>query len=144
MNNITYTPKKEQIERRWYVVDASGKVLGRLATRVATAVRGKDKPYFTPHLDTGDFVIVVNADKVRVTGRKLKDKMYRYHTGYVAHLRERNLETMLASKPEWVILHAVKGMLPKNKLGRKLLSKVKVYRGPVHPHTAQKPIPLDV
>jgi len=138
----TYIPKAADIERKWFVVDASGKTLGRLATRVAEVVRGKHKPYFTPHLDTGDFVVVVNAEKVRVTGGKLDDKMYYRHSGYISGLKETNLRGMLARKPENVILLAVKGMLPKNNLGRRLLTKVKVYRGPNHPHAAQRPAPL--
>jgi large subunit ribosomal protein L13 len=144
VDDRTFIPKESDIERRWFVVDAEGKVLGRLATRVAQIVRGKEKAYFTPHLDTGDFVVVVNADKVRVTGNKPADKMYYRHSGYVGHLKETSLGRMLARKPEWVILHAVRGMLPKNRLGRKLLKKVKVYRGPNHPHAAQNPQPLDV
>ena len=140
----TFIPKESDIERRWFVVDAEGKVLGRLATRIAQVVRGKEKVYFTPHLDTGDFVVVVNADKVRVTGKKEDDKIYYRHSGYVGHLKKTTLGQMLARKPEWVIMHAVRGMLPKNRLGRKLLKKVKVYRGPNHPHAAQNPQPLDV
>ena len=139
MNDRTFIPKENDIERRWFVVDAEGKVLGRLATRIAQIVRGKEKAYFTPHLDTGDFVVVVNADKVRVTGNKPKDKIYYRHSGYVGHLKERSLGRMLARKPEWVVLHAVRGMLPKNRLGRKMLKKLKVYRGPDHEHQAQKP-----
>jgi large subunit ribosomal protein L13 len=138
----TYIPKAADIQRQWYVVDATGQTLGRLATRIAEVVRGKRKPYFTPHLDTGDFVVVVNAEKVRVTGRKLDDKMYYRHSGYIGGLKATNLRTLLARKPERVIEYAVKGMLPKNKLGRQLLGKVKVYRGPNHPHAAQRPEPL--
>ncbi|MGD8718617.1 MAG: 50S ribosomal protein L13 [Candidatus Zixiibacteriota bacterium] len=144
MHEKTFIPKKDDIEQRWFVVDADGKVLGRLATRVAQIVRGKEKPYFTPHLDTGDFVIVINADKIRVTGNKLRDKTYYRHSGYVGHLKEASLGQLMERKPEWVILHAVRGMLPKNRLGRKLLKKVKVYRGPNHPHAAQNPQTLDV
>ena len=142
MEGRTYIPKAADIRRQWYVVDATGKTLGRLATRIAEVVRGKHKPYFTPHLDTGDFVVVVNAEKVRVTGRKLDDKMYYRHSGYISGLKATNLRTLLARKPERVIEYAVKGMLPKNKLGRQLLGKVKVYRGPNHPHAAQRPEPL--
>jgi large subunit ribosomal protein L13 len=138
----TYIPKAADIQRQWYVVDATGQTLGRLATRIAEVVRGKRKPYFTPHLDTGDFVVVVNAEKVRVTGRKLDDKMYYRHSGFIGGLKATNLRTLLARKPERVIEYAVKGMLPKNKLGRQLLGKVKVYRGPNHPHAAQRPEPL--
>ena len=140
----TFIPKESDIERRWFVVDAEGKVLGRLATRIAQIVRGKEKVYFTPHLDTGDFVVVVNADKIRVTGKKVTDKIYYRHSGYIGNLKKTTLGQMLARKPEWVIMHAVRGMLPKNRLGRKLLKKVKVYRGPTHPHAAQNPQPLDV
>lgn len=144
MNERTYIPKEKEIERRWFVVDADGKVLGRLATRIAQIVRGKEKPYFTPHLDAGDFVVVVNAEKVRVTGNKMRDKTYYRHSGYVGHLKEEPLARLIERKPEWVVLHAVRGMLPKNRLGRKLLKKVKVYRGPSHPHAAQRPQPLKV
>jgi large subunit ribosomal protein L13 len=144
VNERTYIPKEKEIERRWFVVDADGKVLGRLATRIAQIVRGKEKPYFTPHLDAGDFVVVVNAEKVRVTGNKMRDKTYYRHSGYVGHLKEEPLARLIERKPEWVVLHAVRGMLPKNRLGRKLLKKVKVYRGPSHPHAAQRPQPLKV
>lgn len=144
MNDKTFIPKEKDIERRWFVVDADGKVLGRLATRIAQVVRGKEKAYFTPHLDTGDFVVVVNAAKVRVTGEKRADKTYYRHSGYVGHLKSATLGRVMARRPEWVILHAVRGMLPKNRLGRKLLKKVKVYRGPHHPHAAQNPRPLEV
>jgi large subunit ribosomal protein L13 len=144
VNDKTFIPKEKDIERRWFVVDADGKVLGRLATRIAQVVRGKEKAYFTPHLDTGDFVVVVNAAKVRVTGEKRADKTYYRHSGYVGHLKSATLGRVMARRPEWVILHAVRGMLPKNRLGRKLLKKVKVYRGPHHPHAAQNPRPLEV
>lgn len=135
----TYVPKKEGIERRWLVVDATGQTLGRLATRVATLLRGKGKPYYTPHMDTGDFVVVVNAARVRVTGKKLTDKIYYHHTGFRGGLRSAPLAEMLARKPEFVVTHAVRGMLPKTKLGRRLLKKLKVYAGPTHPHQAQRP-----
>lgn len=131
-----------EIERKWFVVDAADQVLGRLATRVATILRGKHKPTFTPHLDVGDHVIVVNAEKVHLTGRKLRDKMYRWHTGYIGALREVNAETMLRTHPERVIEWAVQGMLPKNRLGRAMAKKLKVYRGTAHPHEAQRPEPL--
>jgi large subunit ribosomal protein L13 len=131
-------------ERKWFVVDAQGQVLGRLATRVATILRGKHKPTFTPHLDGGDHVIVVNAEKIHLTGRKLHDKMYRWHTGYIGALREVNAETMLRTHPERVIEWAVQGMLPKNRLGRAMAKKLKVYRGTAHPHQAQRPEPLAV
>ncbi len=131
-----------ETERKWFVVDAANQVLGRLASRVATILRGKHKPTFTPHLDMGDHVIVVNAEKVHLTGRKLRDKMYRWHTGYIGGLREVNAETMLRTHPERVIEWAVQGMLPKNRLGRAMVKKLKVYRGTAHPHEAQRPEPL--
>ena len=140
----TYVPKPEEVQKRWYVVDAEGKVLGRLASKIAAVLRGKHKPYFSPHLDTGDYVIVVNADKVRVTGRKLEQKIYRHHTGYPGGLREVPLEELLRKHPERVIERAVWGMLPHNRLGRKLLRKLKVYAGPEHRHHAQKPEPLEI
>jgi len=128
-----------EIERKWFVVDAQGQVLGRLATRVATILRGKHKPTFTPHLDGGDHVIVLNAEKVHLTGRKLRDKLYRWHTGYIGALREVTAETMLRTHPERMIEWAVQGMLPKNRLGRAMAKKLKVYRGADHPHQAQRP-----
>ena len=130
------------IERKWYVVDADGVVLGRLASRVATILRGKHKRTFTPHLDTGDHVVVVNADKVHLTGRKRTDKLYRWHTGYIGGLREVTAETMLRTHPERVVEWAVQGMLPKNRLGKAMAKKLKVYRGPEHPHAAQQPAGL--
>ncbi|WP_291320942.1 50S ribosomal protein L13 [Desulfonatronospira sp.] len=135
----TYSPKPEDIKRNWYVVDARDRILGRLATRIATKLRGKDKPEFAPHMDTGDFVVVVNAEQIKVTGDKLKQKKYYYHTGYPGGIKETSLDRMLQKKPEEVIKKAVGRMLPKNKLGRKLLKKLKVYSGPEHPHTAQQP-----
>lgn len=140
----TYTPKKEEIEKKWYLVDASGLVLGRLATKIATILRGKDKPLFTPHLDLGDFVVVINAEKVRLTGKKLSDKVYYHHTGYPGGLISITAEKLLASKPEEVITNAVWGMLPKGKLGKAIIKKLKVYRGENHPHKAQGPEPLSV
>ena len=140
----TPMPKENEIERKWYVVDAEGKVLGRLATRVATILRGKHKPLFAPHLDVGDHVVVLNAEKVHLTGRKLQDKMYRWHTGYIGGLREVNAEKMLRTHPERVIEWAVQGMLPKNRLGRAMAKKLKVYRGAAHPHQAQQPHVLEV
>ena len=130
------------IERKWYVVDADGVVLGRLASRVATILRGKHKATFTPHLDMGDHVVVVNADKIHLTGRKRTDKLYRWHTGYIGGLREVTAETMLRTHPERVIEWAVQGMLPKNRLGKAMAKKLKVYRGTEHPHAAQQPGPL--
>ena len=135
----TAIPKENQIEKKWWVIDAEGKVLGRLATEVAKLLRGKHKPYYTPFLDTGDYVIVVNAEKIKVTGKKLDKKLYRYHSGYLGNLREFTLREMLQRHPERVIEEAVWGMLPKNKLGRKMFRKLKVYRGPEHPHQAQQP-----
>jgi large subunit ribosomal protein L13 len=140
----TSMPKESDIQRKWYVVDAQGKVLGRLATRVATILRGKHKPSFSPHLDVGDHVVVINAEKVQLTGRKLKDKQYRWHTGYIGGLKEVNAETMLRTHPDRVIEWAVEGMLPKNRLGRAMAKKLKVYRGAEHPHDAQQPQPLEV
>ena len=140
----TSMPKESDIQRKWYVVDAEGQVLGRLATRVATVLRGKHKPIFTPHLDVGDHVVVINAEKVQLTGRKLKDKQYRWHTGYIGGLKEVSAETMLRTHPDRVIEWAVEGMLPKNRLGRAMAKKLKVYRGAEHPHTAQQPQPLAV
>ena len=139
----TAQPKLETITRKWYLVDADGKVLGRLATRVATILRGKHKPYFAPHLDVGDHVVVVNAEKIHLTGRKLTDKIYRWHTGYIGGLREVSAEKMLRAHPERVIEWAVQGMLPKGRLGRAMAKKLKVYRGPEHPHQSQKPEPLE-
>jgi large subunit ribosomal protein L13 len=140
----TPMPKENEIERKWYVVDADGKVLGRLATRVATILRGKHKPLFAPHLDVGDHVVVLNAEKVHLTGRKLQNKQYRWHTGYIGGLREVSAEKMLRTHPERVIEWAVQGMLPKNRLGRAMAKKLKVYRGAAHPHQAQQPQVLEV
>ena len=143
-NMATPMPKENEIERKWYVVDAEGKVLGRLATRVATILRGKHKPLFAPHLDVGDHVVVLNAEKVHLTGRKLQNKQYRWHTGYIGGLREVSAEKMLKTHPERVIEWAVQGMLPKNRLGRAMAKKLKVYRGAAHPHQAQRPQVLEV
>ncbi len=140
----TYSAKPEEIERTWYVVDAEGKTLGRLAAEIAKILRGKHKPIYTPHVDTGDFVIVVNADKVRVTGKRLDQKIYYRHSGYIGGLKAVPLRRMLETHPERVIEHAVKGMLPKNRLGRKMYKKLKVYASPDHPHQAQKPQPLEL
>jgi large subunit ribosomal protein L13 len=138
----TYTAKPGEIERHWYVVDAEAKTLGRLATQIADVLRGKGKPAYTPHVDTGDFVIVVNAEKVHVTGQKLDQKIYYRHSGYPGGLRERTLREQLARRPEEVLRKAVKGMLPKNKLAAAQLRKLKIYAGPDHPHAAQSPEPL--
>jgi large subunit ribosomal protein L13 len=140
----TYSPKASELQHNWYVVDATDKILGRLATEVAVYLRGKHKPEFAPHMDNGDFVIVVNADKIKVTGSKLTQKKYYRHSGYIGGLKETNLNTLLGSKPERVIEHAIKGMLPKNALGRAIFKKLKVYAGPDHPHTAQNPASLDI
>ncbi len=140
----SYVAKPLEVERKWYVVDAEGKTLGRLASEIASILRGKRKPIYTPHVDTGDFVIVINAEKVAVTGKKMEQKLYRHHTGYIGNLKEVPLKEMIAKKPEEVIRHAVKGMLPKNSLGRKMLKKLKVYAGPNHNHQAQKPEVLDI
>jgi len=133
--------RKDTVERKWHLVDAKGKTLGRLASRVAILLRGKHKPIFTPHLDTGDFVVVVNAEKVSLTGQKWKEKLYIHHSGYPGGLKSISAEQMLQKKPERLITMAVQGMLPKNKLGRKLIKKLKVYAGESHPHQAQQPQP---
>jgi len=135
----TYSAKKGEIERSWYLVDAENKVLGRLATKIATVLRGKHKPVFTPHVDTGDFVIVINAEKVHLTGRKMENKLYYRHSGYPGGLKVRSAEEVLKKKPGNLIKLAVRGMLPKNKLGRKQINKLKVYSGSDHPHKAQMP-----
>ncbi|HEX3453054.1 MAG TPA: 50S ribosomal protein L13 [Gaiellaceae bacterium] len=135
----TWNAKPGEITRDWHVVDAEGQTLGRLATRIADTLRGKDKPQYTPHVDTGDFVVVVNAEKVAVTGNKLDQKMYHRHSGYPGGLRSRTLREQLDRRPEEVIRKAVKGMLPRNRLGRAQLRKLKVYAGPEHPHSAQAP-----
>lgn len=140
----TALPTVDEIPRTWWVVDAEGLTLGRLATEVARRLRGKHKPIYTPHLDTGDFIIVVNAEKVAVTGNKEEAKLYRRYTGYPGGLKERTLANMRAAFPERIIEHAVKGMLPKNRLGRRMYKKLKVYAGPDHPHQAQNPQPLDL
>ncbi len=140
----TYVASANDRERNWLVVDAEGETLGRLATQIADVLRGKRKPQYTPHVDTGDFVVVVNAEKVRVTGKKRSDKLYYRHSGYPGGLRARSFEDMLARRPEDIIRLAVKGMMPRNRLARKQLTKLKVYAGPEHPHVAQKPQPLEL
>ena len=140
----TFSAKPADVERDWFVVDADGKTLGRLATEVARRLRGKHKPEYTPHVDTGDYIVVVNADKVRVTGNKTTDKMYYRHTGYPGHLRERTFAKQQAEKPESVVELAVKGMLPRNRLGRAMAKKLKVYAGAEHRHHAQQPKPLEL
>ena len=140
----TFSAKLSDIDRKWYIVDANGKVLGRLASEISMVLRGKHKPIFTPHMDTGDFVIVVNAEKVKLTGNKLKDKKYYSHTGYPGGIKETTAGKLLNEKPERVLISAVRGMLPKNRLGRQLIKKLKIYAGPEHPHTAQNPKVLNV
>jgi len=140
----TYSFKQDEFERTWYVIDATDQILGRLSTLIATKLRGKDKPEFTPHVDSGDFIVVVNAEKVKVTGRKMEQKKYYRHSGYPGGLREASLKTVLGSKPERVLYQAVRGMLPKNRLGRAQLKKLKIYSGPEHPHQAQKPQELSL
>jgi large subunit ribosomal protein L13 len=137
MNSFMANPAK--VERKWYVVDATGYTLGRLASEVAKVLRGKNKPVFTPHIDTGDYVVIVNAEKIKVTGKKLDQKIYYHHSEYVGGMKETTLREMLAKKPEKVVELAVKGMLPKGPLGRQMFTKLHVYAGPEHPHAAQKP-----
>ena len=140
----TYSAKPGEIAREWYLVDADGQTLGRLATRIADTLRGKGKPQFTPHVDTGDFVVVVNAEKIQVTGNKLDQKRYYRHSGYPGGLRSRTLREQLDRRPEEVIRTAVKGMIPRTRLGRQQLRKLRVYAGPDHPHAAQQPQPMEV
>ena len=140
----TFTAKPASVKRDWYIVDAEGKTLGRLATELARRLRGKHKPEYTPHVDTGDYIVVVNAAKVRVTGRKATDKMYHRYTGYIGNMKSFNFETLIDKHPERVIQHAVKGMLPRNPLGRAMFKKLKVYAGNEHRHTAQQPKPLEI
>jgi large subunit ribosomal protein L13 len=140
----TYVATPADRERNWLVVDAAGKTLGRLATQIADLLRGKGKPEYTPHVDVGDFVVVINAEKIAVTGNKLADKRYYRHSGYPGGLRSRTLGDMLERRPEEVIRRAVRGMMPRNRLARKQLTKLKVYAGPDHPHAAQKPQPLEI
>ena len=140
----TFVTQQEDVQREWFVVDATGKTLGRLATRVAYVLRGKHKPVYSPAVDTGDYVIVVNAEKIHVTGRKMDQKMYYQHSGYPGGLRETPLRKMLRRHPTHAVEHAVRGMLPKNRLGRQMLKKLKVYAGPHHPHEAQQPKELEL
>jgi large subunit ribosomal protein L13 len=140
----TYVATPAERQRDWYVVDAEGKTLGRLATGIAATLRGKLKPEYTPHIDTGDFVIVINAEKIQVTGDKLAQKLYWRHSGYPGGIKSRSLAQMLERRPEEVIRKAVKGMLPRNRLARKQITKLKVYSGPEHPHQAQQPKPLEI
>lgn len=140
----TFSAKAEEINREWFLIDAEGKTLGRMASEIALRLRGKHKPEFTPHVDTGDYIVVVNAEKLVVTGNKLNDKMYHHHTGFVGNLKSINLKDLLQKHPERVIEKAVKGMLPKNSLGRQMYRKLKVYAGPSHPHEAQEPKALEI
>lgn len=140
----TYMAHAETVERKWYVVDAEGVVLGRLASQVASVLRGKNKPTYTPNVDTGDFVIVINTDKVLLTGKKLEDKYYRYHTGYIGGLKEIPYKKMMAEKSDLVVYEAVKGMLPKNSLGRAMLKKLRVYKGAEHKQQAQCPVEMKI
>ena len=140
----TVSAKAETVQRDWFLVDATNKTLGRLATELAVRLRGKHKPVYTPHVDTGDYIVVVNAEKIAVTGAKLDDKMYHHVTGYIGNIKSISLKGLLATHPERVIEIAVKGMLPKNPLGRAMYSKLKVYKGPNHPHSAQQPQALDI
>jgi large subunit ribosomal protein L13 len=140
----TYSARAQDVRRQWHLIDAEGKTLGRLATEVARRLRGKHKPEFTPHVDTGDYVVIINAEKVHVTGNKMSDKMYHHHTGYIGNLKSISLEKQLDKRPEKVIQLAVKGMMPRGPLGRAMLSKLKVYAGSEHPHAAQQPQPLEL
>ena len=140
----TFTATPATINHKWYVVDATDKVLGRLATEVASRLRGKHKAEYTPHMDTGDYIVIINAEKIRVTGNKVQDKMYYRYSGYIGGLKQINFEKLLAKSPEQILERAVKGMLPKGPLGRDLYRKLKVFSGPQHDHTAQQPIPLEI
>ena len=140
----TFSAKAQVVKRDWYLVDVDGKTLGRVASEIARRLRGKHKAEFTPHVDTGDYIVVINAEKVRVSGKKAKDKMYHHHTGYMGNLRSFSFEKMIERAPERVIAEAVKGMLPKNPLGRAMLAKLKVYAGPTHSHQAQQPQALEL
>ena len=140
----TVSAKKESVSREWYVVDATDKTLGRLSTAIANRLRGKHKPEYTPHVDTGDYIVVVNAEKVRVTGNKTTDKIYHHHTGYPGGIKSITFDKLIDKAPEQVIEKAVKGMMPKNKLSRSMLSKLKIYAGSAHPHSAQQPMPLEI
>ena len=140
----TFSAKPAEVKREWHVIDASGKTLGRLASEIARRLRGKHKPIYTPHVDTGDYIIVVNASKIRVSGRKPTDKVYYRHTGYIGHMKSASFEELMAKKPERVLQLAVTGMLPKNPLGRAMAKKLKIYRGADHRHAAQQPQPLEI
>ncbi len=140
----TFSAKPETVKRDWYVVDAKDKTLGRLSTEIARRLRGKHKPEYTPHVDTGDYIVVINAEKVRVTGNKSKDKLYHHHTGFIGNLKTISFEKLQAKAPERIIEKAVKGMLPRNSLGRTMYRKLKVFAGPEHNHSAQQPKPLEI
>ena len=140
----TFSAKNHDIDRNWYLVDAQNKTLGRLSTEIASRLRGKHKPIFTPHVDTGDYIVVINASKIRVTGNKMTDKIYYKHTGYIGNLKSENLETMLEKYPERVLMKSVRGMLPKSKLGNAMIKKLRVFAGPEHTHIAQQPEPLEL
>ena len=140
----TFSAKKNDINRNWYLVDAQNKTLGRLSTEIAIRLRGNHKPIYTPHVDTGDYIVVVNASKIRVTGKKMTDKVYYKHTGYIGNLKSENLETMLEKYPEKVLMKSVRGMLPKTKLGSVMIKKLRVFAGPEHTHVAQQPEPLEI
>jgi len=140
----TYSAKAETVKREWFVVDATDKILGRLSTEIARRLRGKHKPEYTPHVDTGDYIVVINAEKIRVTGNKESDKLYQHHTGYIGSLKTVNLATLRKIHPDRIIKQSVKGMLPKNSLGRAMFKKLKVYAGSTHEHAAQQPQPLEI
>ena len=140
----TFSAKKNDINRNWYLVDAQNKTLGRLSTEIANRLRGKHKPIYTPHVDTGDYIVVVNASKIRVTGKKMTDKVYYKHTGYIGNLKSENLETMLKKSPEKVLMKSVRGMLPKTKLGSVMIKKLRVFAGPEHTHVTQQPEHLEI
>ncbi|MBL1433140.1 MAG: 50S ribosomal protein L13 [Gammaproteobacteria bacterium] len=140
----TFSAKAETVTRDWFVIDASGKTLGRMATEIARRLRGKHKAEFTPHVDTGDYIVVVNAEKVEVTGKKAQNKLYHHHTGFIGSLKTINFSDLQQKAPEQIIIKAVKGMLPRNPLGRAMMKKLKVYAGPVHQHSAQQPLPLEI
>ncbi len=140
----TVSTKPAEVRRDWYLIDATDKTLGRLASEIARRLRGKHKPEYTPHVDTGDYIVVINAEKIHVTGNKMKDKIYHHHTGYIGNLKSISLEKLLAKAPERALQSAVKGMLPKNPLGRAMFGKLRVYAGPEHGHAAQQPKPLDI
>ena len=144
MTKTTISAKKETVERDWYVIDATDKVLGRLSTEIADMLRGKNKPCYTPHVDTGDHVVVINAEKIKVTGNKYEDKMYHRHSGYIGNLKSINFEKLQSKKPERIIENAVKGMMPKNRLGNLMIKKLHVYKGSEHNHHAQKPIAKEI